>query len=69
MGFDDELLKEKLRSIPREDVAEVCVRALSEPGARRRAIDIVAREAEEGGVGATKDWKAFFGQPGNCKYE
>ena len=32
MGFDDELLKLPVRSIPRADVAEVCVQALDNKG-------------------------------------
>jgi uncharacterized protein YbjT (DUF2867 family) len=66
LGVDDELLKEKTRSIPRDDVAEVCIQALSQSGALNRAIDIIAREP---GVGTpTKDWKAFFSGNKNCKY-
>jgi uncharacterized protein YbjT (DUF2867 family) len=67
MNFDDQLLERKIRSIPREDVAEVCVQALAQPGAKRRAFDIIAEPVatpEE----VTSDWKAFFDTRGNCKY-
>lgn len=65
-GVNDELLKEKVRSIPRDDVAEVCVQALSQPGAGKRSFDIISREPGQGEV--TKDWKKFFAQRGDCKY-
>lgn len=65
-GVDDQLLKEKVRSIPREDVAEVCVQAIREKGALKRSFDVISREPGQGKV--TSDWKAFFAQKGNCKY-
>eukprot|EP00667_Euglena_gracilis_P012678 EG_transcript_13034 len=65
-GVDDELLKEKVRSIPRADVAEVCVQALNEPGAANRSIDVISRPEGEGQP--TTDFAAFFANPGNCKY-
>jgi len=65
-GIDDQLLKEKVRSIPRGDVAEVCVQALAQSGALKRSFDIISREPGVGSV--TSDWKAFFQQRGNCKY-
>lgn len=67
MDFDDNLLTRKVRSIPRDDVAEVCVQALAQPGAKRRAFDIIAEPAESPEE-ITKDWKAFFDERGNCKY-
>ena len=65
-GVDDLLLKEPVRSIPREDVAEVCVQALNQKGALNRSFDIISRQPGEGTV--TKDWTSFFSQKGNCKY-
>lgn len=65
-GVNDDLLKEKVRSIPREDVAEVCVQALGEPGAVNRSFDIISREPGNGVV--TTDWKKFYSQSGNCLY-
>ena len=64
--FVDELLKEKVRSIPREDVAEVCVQSLLQKKAINRSIDIISREPGVGKV--TNDWSAFFSKAGNCKY-
>eukprot|EP01041_Mallomonas_annulata_P007790 gene7790-15933_t len=66
-GIDDQLLKEKVRSIPRPDVAEVCVQSLFQPNAIRRSFDIISRAPGEGGP-VTSDWKSFFAQKGNCKY-
>lgn len=65
-GVNDELLKEKVRSIPRDDVAEVCVQALLQPRASKRSFDIISKEPGQGEV--TKDWKKFFDQKGDCKY-
>jgi uncharacterized protein YbjT (DUF2867 family) len=66
-GTDDSLLSRKVRSIPRDDVAEVCIQALVEPLAGKRSFDIVADPVENEGD-ATKDWKRFFAESGNCKY-
>uniref|UniRef100_A0A7S4C7P4 NAD(P)-binding domain-containing protein n=1 Tax=Eutreptiella gymnastica TaxID=73025 RepID=A0A7S4C7P4_9EUGL len=64
-GVDDKLLQEDVRSIPREDVAEVCVQSLLQPGAINRSFDIISRENGK----PTKDWEQFFGQSGeNCDY-
>ena len=69
LGTNDELLKEKVRSIPRADVAEVCVQAIRQPGGINRSIDIIAREPGQEGTSVTKDWKAFFAsKAGNCQY-
>jgi uncharacterized protein YbjT (DUF2867 family) len=68
LGINDELLKEKVRSIPRDDVAEVCVQAMRQSGAINRSIDVISREPGQEGTAVTKDWKAFFGKYGNCKY-
>ena len=38
LGVDDELLKETPRSIPRADVAELCVQALLQPDACNRCV-------------------------------
>lgn len=67
-GVDDALLKEKVRQIPRADVAEVCVQALGQSGALKRSFDIIGRLPEESLKGPTKDWAAFFAQKGDCKY-
>jgi uncharacterized protein YbjT (DUF2867 family) len=65
-GIDDQLLKEKVRSIPRTDVAEVCVQAIKESKAVNRAFDIISKEPGQGVV--TTNWNQFFSQKGNCKY-
>jgi uncharacterized protein YbjT (DUF2867 family) len=65
-GVDDELLKEKVRSIPRADVAEVCVQSLRYPSAQKRSFDIISKEPAQGQT--TTDWKKFFSNRGNCKY-
>ena len=67
MGFDDQLLKGEVRSIPRADVAEVCVQALDQPAAENKAFDIAAKIAAGAGS-ITKDWAAFFSKPGSCAY-
>jgi len=64
-GVDDQLLKEKVRSIPRGDVAEVCVQALGIARAGRRSFDVISRE----GGPVTSDWEGFFSNKGDCKYE
>ena len=67
-GVDDELLKEKVRSIPRDDVAEVCLQCLIQDGALNRSFDIVSKEPSED-TKPTKDWKAWFSMnKGTCKY-
>ena len=61
-GINDELLSEKVRSIPRADVAEVCLQSLLQPGAINRSFDIISKEQR------TPNWKAFFDKAGNCQY-
>jgi uncharacterized protein YbjT (DUF2867 family) len=57
-GINDELLKRKTRSIPRADVAEVCVQALTVLDARNTAFDIISDPPGEGTP--TSDYAAFF---------
>jgi hypothetical protein len=64
MGFDDQLLTRKVRSIPRDDVAEVCVQALKLDQAKDKSFDIIAEEEP----GVSMDWNTFFSTPGTCKY-
>lgn len=64
LGANDELLKETVRSIPRADVAEVCVQSLRESGGINRSIDVIAKEGEP-----TRDWTKFFASnTANCQY-
>lgn len=59
-AVDDTLLKRTVRSIPRADVAEVLVQALTCDKARNCAFDIVSDPAGEGEP--TTDFKAFYGE-------
>lgn len=71
LGVDDELMKGSVRTIPREDVADVIVGALmAGSAAQNRSIDIVCKpvDAPQEGEGISRNWAAFFAQPGNCKY-
>lgn len=58
VGKDDLFLTEPVRSIPRADVAEVCIQALLFDEAKYKAFDLIAREEGEGEV--TKDFRTFF---------
>lgn len=75
MGFNDELLKQKVRSIPREDVAEVCVQALEQEGAVNRSFDIITSHSSNSPnpdtftAKPTTNWAEFFSKEGNCVYE
>ena len=67
-GVDDELLKEKVRSIPRDDVAEVCLQSLVHEDAVNRSFDIISKEPVEN-TEPTTNWKAWFSMnKGTCKY-
>ncbi len=67
-GIDDELLKEKVRSIPRDDVAEVCLQSLVQEDAINRSFDIISKEPAENTV-PTTNWKSWFStNKGTCKY-
>lgn len=68
VGVDDELLKRKVRSIPREDVAELAVQCLRLPEASKRSFDVISLAPEEGP--ATKDWSALVASldGANCDY-
>ena len=65
LGADDELMNESSRSIPRADVAELCVQALEQQEAQNRSLDAIARKGEP-----TKDFgKLFSDFKRDCKYE
>jgi hypothetical protein len=67
LNVDDKFIKDggKYRSIPRADVAELCVQALTL--ADMRAIDCVAKNSEDGNP--TTDFKALFETVTmNCDY-
>ncbi|CAN6302977.1 unnamed protein product [Urochloa humidicola] len=60
VGKDDELLQTDTKSIPRADVAEVCVQTLQYEEAKFKAFDLASKPE---GVGTpTKDFRALFSQ-------
>jgi hypothetical protein len=48
LDIDDKLLKNEKRSISREDVAQLCLAALTVGRGKRVSFDCIAREVEEG---------------------
>ncbi|KAF3449176.1 hypothetical protein FNV43_RR09904 [Rhamnella rubrinervis] len=60
IGKDDELLKTETRTIPRADVAEVCIQGLQFEEAKFKAFDLAS--LPEGTGTPTKDFKALFAQ-------
>jgi len=49
VGVDDALLETQTRSVPRGDVAEVCVRCVGAPWALNRAFDLASKPPTEDG--------------------
>lgn len=45
--MDDTLLKSNPRTIPREDVAELCVQCLGLPAASNRSFDVISAKPED----------------------
>ncbi|KAG8061547.1 hypothetical protein GUJ93_ZPchr0003g17992 [Zizania palustris] len=60
VGKDDELLQTDTKSIPRADVAEVCVQALQYEETKFKALDLASKP--EGTGTPTKDFKSLFSQ-------
>ncbi|KAG6494854.1 uncharacterized protein At2g37660, chloroplastic-like [Zingiber officinale] len=60
VGKDDELLQTETKSIPRADVAEVCIQALLNEETKFKAFDLASKP--EGAGTATKDFKSLFSQ-------
>lgn len=60
IGKDDELLATDTKTIPRADVAEVCVQVLLHNEVKNKAFDLASKPEGEGSP--TKDFKAFFSQ-------
>jgi len=60
----------QVRSIPRADVAELCVQCLTLPEAACRSFDVIALKPEESANGGTTDFKALIAslKGGNCDY-
>ena len=50
VDVDDKLLETQTRSVPRGDVAEVCVRSLGAPWALNRAFDLASKPPDEDGL-------------------
>lgn len=68
LDVDDNLISNnsKYRSIPRADVAELCIQAISLK--ENRAVDAVAKEPADG-TNPTTDFVALFnGLTKNCDY-
>ncbi|KEH29065.1 putative NAD(P)-binding domain-containing protein [Medicago truncatula] len=60
VGKDDELLQTETKTIPRADVAEVCVQVLNYEETKLKAFDLASKP--EGAGEPTKDFKALFSQ-------
>lgn len=60
VGKNDEFLKLKVRSIPRDDVAEVVVQSLLIEDALNKGFDLASKEEGQGEV--TRDFTALFQQ-------
>lgn len=67
LGVDDQLLNNSHRTIPREDLAELCVNCLAVPAATNRSVDVITGPAGEGKP--TWDFQGLFAaMPQNCDY-
>ena len=64
---DDILLKREVRSIPRADVAEICIQAIINKSASNKSFDIISGVDQEKDV--NNDWNILFNSVGNCKYD
>lgn len=60
VGKDDELLATDTKSVPRADVAEVCVQALLFEESKNKAFDLASKPEEAGSP--TRDFRALFSQ-------
>lgn len=60
IGKDDELLATDTKTIPRADVAEVCVQAILHDEVKNKAFDLTSKP--EGVAPPTTDFKALFSQ-------
>lgn len=74
LGINDELLKGTIRQIPRDDVANVCIKSLECKEAKNRSIDITAKSPSKDNkdndmIVPTSNWNLFFSSnKGNCVY-
>jgi len=62
VGDNDTLLNRESPTIPREDVAELIVQALSIPEAKNKALDVVAESDQASQGQVTSDFQALFAQ-------
>lgn len=60
VGVDDSLLKGTVRSIPRADVAALCVACATLKEAKNVSLDAVARSPEDSKKGPTTDFAALL---------
>uniref|UniRef100_A0A803N6L0 NAD(P)-binding domain-containing protein n=1 Tax=Chenopodium quinoa TaxID=63459 RepID=A0A803N6L0_CHEQI len=60
VGKDDELLQTETRTVPRADVAEVCLQTLKFEEAKFKAFDLASKA--EGSGAPTTDFRALFSQ-------
>jgi uncharacterized protein YbjT (DUF2867 family) len=60
VGKDDELLNTEINSIPRADVAELCVQALLLKEAQNKAFDVASKPEGQNGSVPTTDFLALF---------
>lgn len=69
VDVDDKLLSHTSRSIPRDDVAELCVQCLKLEGAKNRAFDVISK-APAADAPPTTDFAALLDglQGANCDY-
>jgi hypothetical protein len=68
MDVDDILLKRKVRSIARADVAELCVQALRIDAAKNRSVDVI-NDTEVPAPKTKTDIEALFTNlKANCDY-
>lgn len=67
MDFDDVLLQRKSRTIPRDDVAEVCIQSLSDKNAQFRSFDVITEPYAENEE-KKMNWSNFFSKKGTNKY-
>jgi len=70
VGVNDDLLAQPSRSVPRADVARVCVAALLHPGAHNKSFDLASQAKEAPGATPTADAAAVFAALGSrtCSY-
>jgi uncharacterized protein YbjT (DUF2867 family) len=70
LDVDDKLLSLKTRSIPRADVAEICVQSLFEPAAFNRSFDLASKGEGEGEISDIPTFlPVALGKVGNCNYD